>query len=84
MISRCKYKTATGYENYGARGISVCKEWEDFERFYLWALENGYSDELTIERKMLMGTMNQETVNGLHGKCKRPIKGKELLYRIET
>lgn len=23
MISRCKYKTATGYENYGARGISV-------------------------------------------------------------
>ena len=33
MISRCKYKTATGYENYGARGISVCKEWEDFERY---------------------------------------------------
>ena len=22
MLSRCKYKTATGYENYGARGIS--------------------------------------------------------------
>ena len=55
MISRCKYKTATGYENYGARGISVCKEWEDFERFYLWALENGYSDELTIERKNVDG-----------------------------
>lgn len=37
-----------------------------------------------IDITMLMGTMNQETVNGLHGKCKRPIKGKELLYRIET
>ena len=31
------------------------KEWEDFERFYLWALENGYSDELTIERKNVDG-----------------------------
>lgn len=33
----------------------MCKEWEDFERFYLWALENGYSDELTIERKNVDG-----------------------------
>lgn len=50
IISRCEIKTATSYENYGGRGISVCKEWHSFDCFYKWALENGYLDNLTIER----------------------------------
>lgn len=33
---RCLNKKATGYENYGGRGISISKEWEDsFEKFCL-------------------------------------------------
>lgn len=38
------------YKYYGGRGISVCDEWNDFLSFYNWAMENGYSDELTIDR----------------------------------
>lgn len=33
-----------------ARGIKVCDEWLDFENFYSWAKENGYREELTIDR----------------------------------
>ncbi len=32
--SRCYIKTATGYENYGGRGIKVADEWHTFEQFY--------------------------------------------------
>jgi hypothetical protein len=39
------------YKNYGGAGIAVCSEWEsDFNIFYRWAINNGYSDNLTIDR----------------------------------
>lgn len=32
-------------------GKAVCEEWKhDFKSFYDWAIANGYSDELTIDR----------------------------------
>jgi hypothetical protein len=52
MRNRCKRESVKSYKDYGARGIKVCAEWEkSFEPFRDWALENGYSDDLTIERK---------------------------------
>lgn len=50
IIGRIKYKSHTSYRNYGGRGISVCSEWEVFENFYKWSMENGYRDDLTIDR----------------------------------
>ena len=48
---RCNNPKASNYKNYGAKGVSVCKEWESaFEPFMQWALSNGYSDNLTIDR----------------------------------
>ena len=39
------------YINYGGRGITICDEWKnDFMSFYNWAMENGYSDKLSIDR----------------------------------
>jgi hypothetical protein len=35
---------------YFDRGITVCDEWNDFSTFKEWALANGYTDELTIDR----------------------------------
>ena len=34
MKARCNISTATGYENYGGRGIAVCDRWESFLAFY--------------------------------------------------
>ena len=51
MRKRCSDKNCLSYKDYGGRGISVCKEWmEKPESFYYWAMENGYSDNLTIDR----------------------------------
>jgi len=51
MLSRCYTPTATGYENYGGRGIGVCDDWRNgFVAFFHWATENGYRDDLTIDR----------------------------------
>ena len=49
--TRCSNPKSDHYLYYDARGITVCEEWKhDFKSFYDWAIANGYSDELTIDR----------------------------------
>lgn len=51
MKTRCQNPLSYGFEWYGGKGISVCKEWaESYEAFRAWALANGYQDNLTIDR----------------------------------
>jgi hypothetical protein len=50
MKSRCEKPTDHRYYRYGARGITVCEEWQQYIPFRTWALANGYQDGLTIER----------------------------------
>ena len=48
---RCYYKKHPCYSNYGGRGIEMCDEWKNSStNFGDWAIENGYSDNLTIDR----------------------------------
>jgi hypothetical protein len=52
MISRCYHRgTEKTKRTYQDRGITVCDEWRaSFQKF--WEdMSNGYSDELTIDRK---------------------------------
>lgn len=51
MRIRCYCVTNPTYRFYGARGIGICEEWNDFSVFRDWALANGYRDDLTIERE---------------------------------
>lgn len=51
MRRRCRNENSKDYIHYGGRGIKVCSEWDkDFTCFKNWALSNGYSEELTIDR----------------------------------
>lgn len=53
MKSRCYNKNDKRYKNYGGRRIKICDEWlgeSGFNNFYNWAISNGYSSELTIDR----------------------------------
>ena len=48
---RCNNPNEPSYRHYGERGITVCEEWKNnFSTFYNWAIQNGYSDTLTIDR----------------------------------
>lgn len=51
MLDRCNNPNSTNYKNYGERGITVCKEWEEsYESFRDWSHKNGYKKDLTIDR----------------------------------
>jgi hypothetical protein len=51
IIKRCYDKNFKQYKDYGGRGIIMCDEWlKNFEKFYSWAINNGYRKELSIDR----------------------------------
>lgn len=50
MKYRCESPASPSYQYYGAKDIKVCDEWQDFDSFYVWSINNGYTDDLTIER----------------------------------
>jgi hypothetical protein len=52
MKYRCDNKNHKSYKDYGAKGIKVCDEWYNFSVFKEWAINNGYNDILTIDRKL--------------------------------
>lgn len=62
MKKRCYCSNSKDFYNYGARGITICKEWLNNEKsslgncsigflaFQEWALNNGYKEDLTLDR----------------------------------
>lgn len=51
MKQRCYYTQSLKYKDYGGRGIKVCDDWRtNFRAFYDWAIANGASKELTLDR----------------------------------
>lgn len=53
MRSRCRCKKSNkNWKSYKGRGISVCKKWDrSFIAFKEWAIGNGYSHKLSLDRK---------------------------------
>ena len=51
MKQRTQNPKCVAYKNYGARGITVCAEWQSFEPFCEWALSNGYQRGLDLDRR---------------------------------
>ena len=51
MKQRCHNPTNKDYKFYGKRGIKVCSEWyANYDCFKKWAVENGYKENLSIDR----------------------------------
>ena len=51
MKARCTNPNSTSYKHYGKLGVVVCDAWlHSYETFRDWALANGYSDTLSIDR----------------------------------
>lgn len=50
MLSRCEDEDNPQYNDYGGRGIRVCDEWHDFNKFYSWCIENKLESHLQVDR----------------------------------
>lgn len=50
MVQRCENPKHPSFKRYGGRGITICRDWRNFEGFRSWSLQNGYADDLTIDR----------------------------------
>ena len=51
MRLRCYNENNVNYKYYGGKGVTICNEWLlSFENFFDWAINNGYNENLTIDR----------------------------------
>lgn len=50
MKNRVNNTSVPNYKRYGAKGITIDQEWYVFETFMEWALLNGYTEKLTLDR----------------------------------
>lgn len=61
MKQRCYYDKSVNYKYYGGRGIEVCEEWRDnYSTFKRWAINNGYKNDLTLDRIDVNGDYTPE------------------------
>ena len=84
---RCLNSKSSSYKYYGERGITICDEWKnDFIEFRDWALDNGYKEDLSIERINVNG--NYEPNNccwiPLKNQCKNTRWNKYYTLNGET
>lgn len=50
LVTICTDPKDQRYYLYGGRGITLCEEWKDFEKFFLWVEENTKETLYDIER----------------------------------
>ena len=87
MKHRCYNLEDKKYHRYGGRGISICDEWLNFDNFAKWALNNGYADNLSIDRTNNDGnykpsncrwTNNKQQCRNRRTNIKTQYNGKEM------
>ena len=84
MKRRCSDKKDDAYKNYGGRGIKVCDEWEnDYTAFKIWALENGYEDDLFIDRIDTNGNYESNNCRWTTQKVQQRNRGNNHLVTYE-
>ena len=63
MRRRCGDPKIKDYPRYGARGIRVCDEWQDYSVFREWAMSNGYDPDAKFQKC----TLDRIDPNGDYG-----------------
>ena len=84
MINRCYNENVKTYKYYGAKGIKVCDEWlggdEGLFNFIEWANNNGYSDDLSIDRMDVNGNYEPSNCRWADFKTQMDNKTNRLYY----
>jgi len=83
MRRRCRTTKGKNSVWYTNRGIKVCDEWQEFIPFRKWALSNGYTDELTIDRKDVNGNYEPSNCRWIPMKEQAANRRGNVLVEIE-
>lgn len=51
MIDRCRNHDRMKFTNYYKYNIVCCPEWEKYDNFKEWAINNGYDESLSLDRR---------------------------------
>lgn len=51
MMDSCYKENCITYHSFGAKGIKVCPEWHDREKFYEWCRKNNWLTGMRVVRK---------------------------------
>ena len=86
MKSRCLRNSNKDFLLYGGRGIEICDEWLEFSNFMEWALKNGYTDKMEIDRINVNGNYNPDNCRFSTRKeqCNNKRNNKYLTFRGKT
>lgn len=80
MHNRCNNTKDVRYKCYGGRGISVTSEWDSFETFKDWALSNGYTESLSIDRINVNGGYSPDNCRWVDAKTQANNKSNNKCY----
>jgi len=53
ILNRCYNRDATSYKAYGARGVSICDEWRNFQQFAEW-YEKNFKSGMKLDKDILI------------------------------
>jgi len=95
MHQRCSNTKNRRFHRYGGRGVRVCGAWSDYRVFKAWALANGYSQVLQIDRVDNDGgycpencrwvtqkeNLKNRDLSAVGGHCRKLDQGKAALIR---
>lgn len=95
MKKRCYNPNREAYKWYGGKGIKVCDEWHEFVPFMEWATNNGYAEDLVLDRKDSAKnydpdncqwiTNSENSIKATEQRIGKPVKGNEAItYNNKT
>ena len=89
--TRCYNPNNKTYKRYGARGITMCDKWHDYEKFKEWAYNNGYNDnasryDCTIDRLDVNGNYSPDNCawHTVKEQCNNTRKNVRISFNGET
>lgn len=84
MIDRCTNEKLSCYKNYGGRGITYFKEWEDApDKFIKWCEDNGWQRGLEVDRRDNNGHYVPDNIRFLTHKEQQRNTRKNVFYTHE-
>nr|DAI89564.1 MAG TPA: hypothetical protein [Caudoviricetes sp.] len=91
MSSRCNNPNSKDYKNYGGRGIQIEESFKPFQKFYDWAIGNGYTVDckLEVDREDNDGNYSTDNCRLISKKennrnMRRNVMNWELVNKIRT